>query len=656
MILSTRMKFTLLIFGSLGLLAAATGFFTSFRVRQAVSEKLRENSDNAVGLSASNARDVYQSLFQEKVAQVVRLKEIMRLQETTIRNLAGMEGDFFDTLARLALPQGFSLWVLGDDLKIRFRSGDMQEGVNPYTLRDIKGREIGANMLRLAQDEGTASALVQIDSRAGRPIRFFGQHFFLPETRLLVGLWVDIRPQEEQERQGRAEAIRTLSETFQGIRLGASGYLMVIDESGGVVIRPRDGLTTPDMASVNPLSGNSLLHDIKQVSEMSGTSFPGEIPSPGGPRKVVVFAERVRPLKWYVIGIGFVDEIEATGRNLSMSLMLVTLAISAGLAFLAMLMVGKLTKPLVKLAGFARTLPKTDFFQAADDNKLLVRLATDRKGDEISELAKALLFMDGALRERVRELVETAGKRERMEGELHAATRIQMGFLPKPLPAEVVAGRFRLAAELIPAREVGGDLYDFFMLDENRLCLVIGDVSGKGVPAALFMSMTMMLFRSEAAAESSPEGIVTAINRNLTRNNVDDMFITLFVAIVDLRTGELAYANGGHNPPLVVSAEGARRLEGAGGPLVGAFETAKYEGTKTLLKTGETLFLYTDGVTEAMNSVGELFGDAALERLLISCSTEDPGKIIQMVHNAVKMHVAGAPPSDDLTMLCLQMG
>ena len=156
-------------------------------------------------------------------------------------------------------------------------------------------------------------------------------------------------------------------------------------------------------------------------------------------------------------------------------------------------MVTRLTSPLAKLGDYARKLPEQDFMEDARPTPLLAALADGKHGGEIASLANSLMFMDKTLRSRVRELMEATSSRERLEGELSAATEIQMGFLPKPLPPDVAAGRFSLAASLVPAREVGGDLYDFFMLDDRHLCFIIGDVSDKGVPASLFMSMTLTL-------------------------------------------------------------------------------------------------------------------------------------------------------------------
>jgi sigma-B regulation protein RsbU (phosphoserine phosphatase) len=653
--ISTRFKFTFLIFFVLGMFAIAAGFFTAWRVRDAISEELRENSANSVALAAANAADLQKNLFLHKIDQAFRLKDLNRLHEKTVRTFSAEAGDLFGALRLMALPKGYSILATDGGMNIVFRHGDFPDDFTPYGVRDIKGLEVGPTMLRLARENVPAYALIRRELPGGGGTKFFGHHFHLPERGVLIGLWSDIAPQQEQERRDLEKAVEALSRTFAGIRIGTSGFLMAVNENGGPVIIPENVPAPPDMSALNRLSGRSLIDDARISAETPDAPFAAESSWLGNNRRAILFVQHIRSLGWYVIGVGFVDEIEATSRRLSMALAAAILIIAVWLALAAGLMAGKLTEPLARLSDFARDVSKTDFFRDAGGNELLDGLSKRPSRDEIGELARALSFMDETLRARVRELVDTTGKRERMEGELHAATRIQMGFLPDPMPSAESRGRFRLAAELIPAREVGGDLYDFFMVDGNRLCVVIGDVSGKGVPAALFMSMTMILLRSGAEAGGDPEEILSRINRNLARNNANVMFVTLFVAVADLRTGELRYANGGHNPPHIVSGSGIRRIEDAAGPIVGVFEDAVFCGGKIVMEPGETLFLHTDGVNEAMNAACEEFGNAALEATLAASGGGSPGEMMRRMREAVAAHVAGAPASDDVAMLCLRL-
>lgn len=648
---STKFRLTLLLVGSLCLLALGTGLFTTYSVSETLYEKTQESNRNAVSLSANNIRSRYQELFNLRVEQAMQIKASLALFERIIRGLAD-SADFPAMLGGLSLPEGMTVIALDDDLRLVLKNGPMPNDCDPYAVSDIKGREIGRNMMRLGKANVAATAMVQFAAPGAGRHKFFGRHFYLPGRKMLVGLWMDIEPHEAVQARNLDEAIASLRENFRQIRIGPSGFLFVADADGRVVIQPEDRDLAPVLAGNNPATGRTLIQDLREGSARPETPIPVLFPFGGGNREALVYAEGIRPLKWHVTGVGFVDEIKAPGARLSIALALGILFATCLLALVAMFVVGRLTAPLARLAEFARQLPQADFFQEQGGQGIPLSPADNRRGDEIGELSRAFLFMDGALRERVRELVETAGARERMAGELHAATEIQMGFLPKALDGEAVRGRFDLSGSLTPAREVGGDLYDFFMPDPGRLCLIVGDVSGKGVPAALFMSMTMVLVRAAAKA-SGPGKIMETVNAALAMENPNLMFVTLFIAFLDLSSGELVYANAGHNPPWLLGAGGSRQLDGLSGPPVGVFADREYRSFDARMRPGDTLFLYTDGVTEAMNGHDEQFGDNALEQTLSRRDGAGAESLIRLVSDALDRHVDGAPASDDITMVCL---
>ena len=233
--------------------------------------------------------------------------------------------------------------------------------------------------------------------------------------------------------------------------------------------------------------------------------------------------------------------------------------------------------------------------------------------DEVGDLSHSFENMRLALKEYVANLATTTAAKERIESELKIAQTIQRSFLPKRFPPFPDRTEFDIYAELLAAKEVGGDLYDFFLLDEHRLFFSIGDVSGKGVPAALFMAVTKTLMKGVAEQHLSPSQVLAKVNHELYVDNEQMMFVTLFCGVLDLRTGELQYTNAGHLPPVLLNAAGqAAWVELPKGPVLGVSEAPTYT-TKTLqLKPQDTLLLYTDGVNEAMNTGQELFGDDRL--------------------------------------------
>ncbi|MDX2218113.1 MAG: CHASE2 domain-containing protein [Burkholderiales bacterium] len=245
----------------------------------------------------------------------------------------------------------------------------------------------------------------------------------------------------------------------------------------------------------------------------------------------------------------------------------------------------------------------------------------------------------------------------RISGELSAAQRIQMGLLPKP--QEVFAGerRFAIAALLEPARTVGGDFYDCFMLDSNQLFFVVADVSGKGLPAALFMAAVKSHMKSAALA--SDEHLSTVMRRaqdDIARENPESLFVTAFAGILDTRSGRLVYTNAGHEPPFAGKPDGTLiRLERADGPPLGTLENFEYSQGERQLVAGEWLCILTDGVTDATNPDGELFGIARIRAALEQPSLAAwPGEVVKRLQSSVSAFVAGAVPADDLTLLVVR--
>jgi sigma-B regulation protein RsbU (phosphoserine phosphatase) len=209
---------------------------------------------------------------------------------------------------------------------------------------------------------------------------------------------------------------------------------------------------------------------------------------------------------------------------------------------------------------------------------------------------------------------------------------------------------------MLPAKEVGGDLYDYFFLDPNRLAIVIGDVSGKGVPAALFMAVSRTLLRATAQQKLSPGECLQYVNETLALQNSSSMFVTLFYAILDVRTGELQFANGGHNPPYVISGGAVRELQAKpGGMLVGLIDAAAYKTTEDRLAPGDVLLLFTDGVSEAVRGDGEFYGEQRLEKFLAArCATESMEHLVTGLHAEVFRFADGEDQADDITVVGLR--
>jgi sigma-B regulation protein RsbU (phosphoserine phosphatase) len=249
----------------------------------------------------------------------------------------------------------------------------------------------------------------------------------------------------------------------------------------------------------------------------------------------------------------------------------------------------------------------------------------------------------------------------RLEAELNAARRLQMAMVPHSFPAPSAEFPVDLCASMEPAREVGGDLYDFFVTEDEKLCFLVGDVSGKGMPAALFMARAKSLIRiatdlmrSAGGGSASPADIIARVNRELCRDNSDMMFVTLFFAMFTPASGEVEFCNAGHNAPYRLNGKAVETIEGAKGIILGVRPDAVYASGQLLLAPGEGIYVFTDGVTEANNTTEEMFGETRLEAVLRAAAGAPSAEIVKSVAEAVRGFVGSALPFDDITMLAIR--
>jgi sigma-B regulation protein RsbU (phosphoserine phosphatase) len=298
-----------------------------------------------------------------------------------------------------------------------------------------------------------------------------------------------------------------------------------------------------------------------------------------------------------------------------------------------------------RVTGLIALSSSTPVSYAAADLKLLSTLALQTA----SAIENAKLF------ERT---VQAGRDRERLAAlhkELDVASQIQRAMVPSQFPPFPERSEFAIHASMTPARAVGGDFFDFFLIDADRLGFVIGDVSGKGVPSALFMAVCRTLIKATAHAGMSPEACLGRVNRVLASEEVSGMYVTVFYGVLDTRNGHVAYCNAGHNPPYVLRANGAvEPLAQIGGMVVGLFEHADYEAGQIVLGAGDALFTYTDGVTEATDPAGEEFTTSRLAPCLARCHGLGLDDVIRTVGADVAAFAGAAPQADDITMLALR--
>ena len=274
---------------------------------------------------------------------------------------------------------------------------------------------------------------------------------------------------------------------------------------------------------------------------------------------------------------------------------------------------------------------------------------------ELENLANVMAEMEKDLTLHEEHIKEITAEKERINTELSMATQIQESMLPSIFPPYPDRKEFDIYAAMDPAREVGGDFYDFFLVDENHLGIVIADVSGKGVPAALFMMISKTILQNCAMLGSPVSDVLTQTNESLCAENKMDMFVTAWIGILDLQTGKMSCSSAGHEYPAVMS--DSRKFElvrNKSGFVLGGFEGLRYQAYEITLKPGDKIFIYTDGVPEATNIHNELFGTDRMIDALNANSGGTPQEILAEVRRAVDEFVGEAEQFDDLTMLCLE--
>ncbi len=302
--------------------------------------------------------------------------------------------------------------------------------------------------------------------------------------------------------------------------------------------------------------------------------------------------------------------------------------------------------PLRRLANEAETIAS---------GKLDAELPDFQRIDEIGQLSHSFSNMQQSLVKYIDELKDTTAQKASIERDLHIASEIQMGMLPKVFPTGGDRDDVQIYASLTPAKDVGGDLFDFHFRD-GKLFFCIGDVSGKGIPASLFMAVTRSVFRTVSAREEMPDRIMESLNKTMAEMNETNMFVTLFIGVLDLATGHMRYCNAGHDAPLLVGA-GVGTLPCDSNIPVGFMPDWKYSLQEAQIYTGTTIFLFTDGLTEAEDVGHNLFNmqrvtDVATEAL--ASQDQEPRQLIARMTEAVHRFVGDADQSDDLTMMAVQ--
>ncbi|MBQ9284262.1 MAG: SpoIIE family protein phosphatase, partial [Acidaminococcaceae bacterium] len=350
---------------------------------------------------------------------------------------------------------------------------------------------------------------------------------------------------------------------------------------------------------------------------------------------------------------GFTDRMHESFRSMVHWAVVIFLCMLVALFFISSVIANRFVNPILALIDGVKRIAQGNL-----DEKVEVH-----RNDELALLADSVNDMAGNLKEHIRNLSIVTAEKERIATELSVAKDIQEGMLPRNFGELSQNNGFELFATMAAAKEVGGDFYDFYMLDDHRLVITIADVSGKGVPAALFMVIAKTILKNSAISVGESEGfeeVIGRANRQLCENNEEMLFVTAFFGVLDTRTGDFTYVNCGHNPPLLRQGRAGQFAflrPSKKNLMLGVEENISFKQETFRMPPGSVLFCYTDGVTEAMDEAGNVYSEERLQSILTGISTGNDipvANILAELRKDIDAHAGEAEQSDDMTMLAIR--
>lgn len=660
--ISLRLRLFTLVTVAVALAAIPAGMHAYRTLGEAALDFERRNFDSMVLMVQDRLKTSYMTLLSRETEEVMRHKFMLR-------NMARISSEIWRDLRPDSPPEERNevvqkLQAVLADHKVYSEIYDAKTG---FLLADSMFGALGANLKRtdfkgdtfaelLAYDrlpEDGAFAVFRLNGPRGKPWPQLIYCMPHPDTQLVLCLGVPLEEISERIGQRYSLLLKDVRSQLNTVDMHGMGEISIINAERRRLASTRETFAyeedcIPDAVFEEAERGGLAeymepAHNASHGHEAHDNDFDGAY------YRVAYF----NTLDWYMVAVIPHALVEAPAAALARRIGLMAL-VTAVLSLLGTLLVtSRLTTPLRTLTAKALELARRDFSSAG--NFAAKPLFADRReerallgrSDEVGQLAGAFAHMDKALRENIAHLVDLTAVRERLQGELTAARDIQRGILPPPAAIPVAAG-CTVSALLEPAREVGGDLYDAFPLRDGRQAVAMGDVSGKGVPAALFMAMTVMLVRHTLDEGLSLELAMERINDRLAANNPENMFVTLFIGLFDPATGRLDFVNAGHCLPLLVKEGRVRELNVVSGPAVGSFPDMHYTASSTVLAPGEYGFLYSDGVSEAMNEQNVLFGEG---RLCAALETLPREAVLSGLLDRLTDWRGAAEQSDDIAML-----
>jgi len=500
-----------------------------------------------------------------------------------------------------------------------------------------------------------------------REVHYFGQEWYELPAELLKPIWTEpyfdegggeilmctysvpfFMSKDQEKLKGIVTidlSLEWLKDFVESIKAYENGFAFLISAKGTIITHPKEDQAV--MQNIFEIAEERDYEVLRKAAEDmigGGSGFiPFETPLIDG--KAWLFYTTLPASNWSLSIIIPEDEFMTDLHELNRDLLILGISGFVLIMLIVIFISRRITKPLTSLARVATEIGKGEF-----DTKFAPSISKD----EIGQLNASIHKMQTELKNYIKDLQETTAAKEKIESELQIARDIQQGIIPKIFPAFPERDTIDLFAMLEPARDVGGDLYDFFFIDDEHLCFTIGDVSGKGVPASLFMAITRTLLRARMDTSFSVNEVIEAMNNELCLENENAMFVTMFLGILNVETGHIVYCNAGHNYPFIIKPDGkVVELKGTHGTPLGAMPDMVFGSSELQLDSHDTLMLYTDGVSEAIDVDENQYTEERIRNKLSEFKDVNPETITKSLINDLDQFVGEADQFDDITMLVI---
>jgi len=597
----------------LTVLLVVLGIITYLLVRNTTIPMIKEYSQEILSARSEEMGRIFESYFLE-------IRTVSR--RDTIRG--GSLSEIEEDLAAL------EPWMNDDFERLFFAGPDGNYVTSMRTYANIADREYFAMIMEQGALKAVSEPLLS---------RTTGEQAFVVAAPVydfqgeLIGL------------MGATVLLDTLTEIAMSMNIHGDGFGYIADHNSLLIAHPDESLHM----KLNLLESSSWGYkglEEAGLKMQSGQAGITNFEYPDGSRIVTLYHPIPKTPNW-ILGVSlFEQDMTKPAMSLMDEIIYLMAAIIVLVLIVVALISSRISRPLHLLREGVMMVSSGNL-----DHTLVIKT-----GDEIELLADSFNKMTADLKEHISVIRETAAEKERIKSELDLAVKIQNSMLPRIFPPFPDIPSLDLYAAMEPAREVGGDFYDFFLIDDTKLCFCIGDVSGKGIGAALFMVITRTILKNQAMQGNSLQEIFFRTNNMLCTDNEENMFVTVFMGMLKIDSGELEYICAGHNPPLIsLDGNDFVYMSLAKSMVMGCFEDIPCSSAQITLKPGDALVLYTDGVTEAMDHNGELFNEERTKQALNRMEHQDMESLIKGLKQEINNFVLDTPASDDITMLALKI-